>query len=174
MHVLKRRVIWCHAVVLQVRNDLHAILGLILLGQGDGNLLGAVVSEVEENHHVTFLDASVNSRVDDGLDELVGHPFVIGFLDGTHHVVTLLADTSCQHIIGHLDAVPVVVAVHRIVATNDCRNGSSALLAMLGNGIDKAFAAFGVGVTTIHEAVNKHFLQTIILGDVTQRHQVLL
>ena len=72
VHVLEGRVVGRHAVVLQAGDDLHAVVGLVLLGQGDGNLLGAVVAEVEENHHVTFLDAAINRRVDDGLDELVG------------------------------------------------------------------------------------------------------
>ena len=174
MNILEGGIIGGHAVILQAGNDLHAVLGHVLLSQRNGNLLGAVVAEVEEEHHIALLDASVNSRVDDGFDKLVGNALVIGLLDGTHHIVALLAHASRKHVIGHLDAIPVVITVHRIIAANNGGHCTSALLAVLSDSCYKALAALGVGVTTIHETVNKHTLQGILLGDVAQGHQVLL
>ena len=174
MHVLEGGIIGGHAVILQARDDLHALFRHILLGQSDSDLLGAVIPEVEENHHVTLLDAAIDGRVDDGLDELIGYAFVIGFLDGSNHVIALLALTSGQHIVCHLNAVPVVVAVHSVVASNDGGDCTRTLLAVLGNGVDKSLAALRIGVTAIHEAVNIYPFQTVFLGDVAQCHQVLL
>ena len=174
MHVLEGRVIRCHAVVLKVLDDCHAVIGFVLLGQSNGDLLGTVVAEVEEDHHVTLLDATVNCCVDDGFDELVGHAFVIRFLNGFHHVVALLASACGQHVVGHLDAVPVVVAVHGIVATDNGGHDASALLAVFHYLTNESLAALGVGVTTIHETMNKHLLQAIFLSNVAQGHQVLL
>ena len=174
VHVLESGVIGCHAVVLQTGDDLHAVAWLVLLGQGYGYLLGAVVAEVEENHHVAFLDAAVNGRVDDGFDKLIGHTFVIRLLNSPYHVVALLADAGSQHVISHLDAVPIVVTVHRIVATDNGCYCAGTLLAVLKHRVNKALAALGVGVTAIHEAVHIHLLQAVFLGDVTQGHQMLL
>ena len=174
MHILESGVIGRHAVVLQARDDLHAVFGLVLLRQGDGNLLCAVVAEVEKDHDVTFLDSTIDRRVNDGLDELIGHTLVIGLLDGTHHVVTLLALAGSEHVIGNLDAVPVVVAVHCIVTANNGCYGASTLLAVLCYRVDEAFAALGVGVATVHETVHEYLLQAIFLSDVAQGHEVLL
>ena len=135
-------------------------------------MLGAVVTEVEEDDHVTFLDATVNRVVNDGFDKLIGDALIVGFLDGIHHIIALLADTCSEHVIGYFNAVPVIVAVHGIVATDNGGHCSGTLLAVLYDLANKTFSTLGVGITTVHEAVDVDLFQAILLGDVAQRHEV--
>ena len=119
MDALERSVVGGHAVVLQTGDGVHAFLGHVLLGEHDGQLLGAVVAVVEENHGVAFLDGAVESAVHDGLHELVGHAFVIGFLHCLHHVGSLLSGSADEHVVGFLHTCPTLVAVHGIETSHD-------------------------------------------------------
>ncbi len=93
IHARKRCIVGCHAVVLQSRNGLHTLLRHVLLGQYDGELLGAVVAEVDEDDDVTLFDETVDAAVVDRFDELVGDTFVVALLHGSNHIGSLLALT---------------------------------------------------------------------------------
>ena len=60
VHTLEVSVVWSHTVVLQSRDGLHTLLRHILLRQGDGHLLGAVVTEVDEDNNITLFNATIN------------------------------------------------------------------------------------------------------------------
>ena len=60
VHALEVGIVWRHAVVLQSRDGLHALLWHILLRQSDGHLLSTVVTEIDEDYNITLFDASVN------------------------------------------------------------------------------------------------------------------
>ena len=61
VHACERSVVRRHAVVLQTRDGVHALLRHILLGQYDSQLFSAVVAVVEEDHYIAFLDGAVES-----------------------------------------------------------------------------------------------------------------
>ena len=98
---------------------MHTFLGHILLGEYHGEFLGAVVAVVEENHHVALLDGAVDTGIVDGLYKFIGDTFVVTLLHGSHHIGSLLALAIDEQVICHLDALPALVAVHGIVATDD-------------------------------------------------------
>ena len=153
VHALERGVVGCHAVVLQTGDGLHALFRHVLLGEHNGEFLGTVVAEVDEDHHVALLDAAVDAGVMDGLDKLVGDTLVIALLHGLHHVGGLLACAVDKKVIAFFHALPTLVAVHGIEATHDAGNGSVVLGAYVGHLLNEALATLRVGVAAVHEAV---------------------
>ena len=124
--------------------------------------------------HVAFLDGAVESAVVDGFDELIRHTLVVRFLHGLHHIVSLLALAVHQQFVGFLDAAPALVAVHGIEASHDAGDASGTLCAVVGQLLDEALAALGVGITAVHEAVDKGaFADAIFLGDVAELEEVV-
>ena len=125
-------------------------------------------------YHVAFLDGAVESAVVDGFDELVRHTLVVRFLHGLHHVVRLFALAVHQQLVGFLDAAPALVAVHGIEAAHDAGDASGALCTMVGQLLDEALAALGVGITAVHEAVDEGaFADAIFLGNVAELEEVV-
>ena len=104
---------------MQAGNHSHAGFGNIVLGEGYGEFLGAVVAVVEEYDSVPFLDGAVDSGIVDWLDEFVGHVLVIALLHGGCHVACLLAFAFDEKVVGHFHALPAFVAVHGVVAAYD-------------------------------------------------------
>ena len=173
VHALEAGVIRRHAIVLQARNGLHPLFRHVLLREHDGQLLGAVVAVVEEDHHVALLDGSVHRGVVDGLHELVRHTLVIGLLHGRHHVRGLLAFALHQEVVGLLHAVPALVAVHGIETPDDGRDDATGLLALGLQLLDKSFPALRVSVAAVHEAVHVGVLDAVLLGNLTKFEQVV-
>ena len=60
VNALEACIVWSHAVVLQVLDGVHAFLWHILLSQYLGQLLGTVVTVVDEDNNITLLDSTVN------------------------------------------------------------------------------------------------------------------
>ncbi len=80
----------------------------------------------------------------------------------------MLAFALHEQIIGHLHAVPALVAVHGIVAADDAGHGAGTLGAMILQLLDESLARAGVGVAAVHEAVQIHLLQAVVGRDVAQ------
>ena len=164
MNTRERSIVWCHAIILQSGNRLHALLRHILLGQHDGQLLGTVVTEVDEDNHVTLLNQSIDSCIVNRFDELIRHTLVIALLHGSHHVAALLTLTLDEQVVSLLDTLPALVTVHGIETTHNAGDGSVILGTYLADLLDEALTALGVRVTTIHETVYECLvLQTIVL-----------
>ncbi len=165
-----------HAAIVE-RQGVHAGLGHILLRQHNGKLLRAVVAVVEEDYHVVGPDRAHGLAVGvdphDGLDELVGHVGVIGFLYGGGHVGSMLADAVDQGVVGDLHALPTLVAVHGVIPADDrsdlARRSGQMLLQLL----DEALAAARVGIAAVHEAMDERIVDLVLGGDVAQLEKML-
>ena len=68
-----------------------------------------------------------------------------------------------EQVISFLYTFPTLVAVHCIETSHDAGDGCAVVITHVLKLLNEANATLRVGVTTIHEAVNKHFLQTILL-----------
>ena len=154
----KRSIIRSHAIVFQSGNGLHAVVGHILLSEHLGKFLSAVVAEIDEDHHVALFNKTVYTGVMDRLDELVGNAFVIAFLHGFHHVLSLLALSGYDEVVGFLHTLPALVAVHGIETAHDAGNGGIVLGAAVGDLLNEALTRLGVGVASVHEAMNEHLI----------------
>ena len=77
-----------------------------------------VGAEVEAQDAVAVLHAFVVAD-DGGHDELVGHVVRVGVLHHLHRIVEMGAVGFGERGIGLGDAVPALVAVHRVVAADD-------------------------------------------------------
>ena len=152
---------------------MHTFFRHILLGEHLGDFFCAVVAIVEENHHIAFLDTSIHGAIHHRLHEFVGNAFVIRILHGLHHVVGRASHAVHELVVSQFHAVPTFIAVHSIVATSDSGNHTCALCEVIFHILNKALAAFWVGVTTVHEAVEIHFFKTIFFSNVAKRKQVV-
>ena len=124
VNALEVGIVGGHAVVLQAWDDVHALLRHILLREGNGHFLGAVVAEIDENDHVAFLNTSVDSSVVDGLDEFVGHTLVIAFLHGLYHIGGLFAHAIHYQVVAFLHTLPSLVTVHGVETSYNAGNSS--------------------------------------------------
>ena len=164
----ERCIIRSEAVVLQTRNGVHTLCVHILLCQDYGKFLGAVIAEVEEDDSVTLLYAAVISLVYDRLHKLIGNTLCIRLLDSLNHIGSLTALTVYQLVISNLDTFPALVTVHCIITANYGGN----LITTLYKLIDKALAALGIGVTTVHEAVYVCLVNSILTCYVGKAEQM--
>ena len=164
VYTSERSVVWSHAIVLQSGDGLHALFLHILLSEHNGELLGTVVTEIDEDDNVALLNQSVDRSIVDRLDKFVGNTLVIAFLHGLYHVGGLLANTLHDEVVTFLHTLPALVAVHRIETAHDRSNGSIVLFALCLHLLDESFTRTGVSVTSVHETVNESLvLQSIVL-----------
>ena len=173
VYSLERSIVRRHAVILQTGDGLHALLVHILLCQHDGQLLSTVVAVVEEDYNITFLDGAVNGGIVNGLDELVGNAFVVAFLHSLHHIGSLLAFTGDEQVVSHLHAVPALVAVHCIEATDNACDGGVCALDVVGQLLYETLTRAGVCITTVHEAMHESLLDAVLLRNVAQGKQMV-
>ena len=166
-------------------DGLHALLRHVLLGEHCGDLAGAVVAEVVEDDGIALGDESqglaggIHAAV--GLYELVGHALVVGALHGGYGVGELLALTAYDQVVGHLDTVPPLVAVHGVVAADDAGDdGTLRGIGVFGTELSalglqllyEALAAAGVAVAAVHEAVDIYLGQLILCGHLEELVEV--
>ena len=179
MHAREGVVVGRHAIVLQIGNGCHAQLRHILLREHRGQLPGAVAAEVEEDDHVALLDAAVDVAIDQRLHELIGVLVLLGVavvarLYALHHVVHLATLAVHDEVVGLLDAVPVLVAVHGVVTADDrCDAACARLVHVPLNVGNEALAGVGVGISAIHEAVDVAVEDVVLLGYVQEFQQVV-
>ena len=122
MYAFERCIIRSHAVVLQARNDVHALFRHILLSQHYGQLFRTVVTIVEEDNYITFLNGSVEVTIYNRLDKFVRHTFVIRFLHSLNHIGSYFTFAVYQQVISHFHTFPTFVAIHCIETTYDRSN----------------------------------------------------
>ena len=179
MQPLERTVVRRHAAVVQPRNSLHSLLRHVLLGQNDRDLFRAVVAVVEENHYIAFCNPSVAIRVHQRLHELIRvlmllRMAVVATLHSGYHVGLLTTNAVHQLIIRHFDALPALVAVHRIETTDDRSDMCAVCVAYFLQVGYKPFAATRIGVTTVHETVDEGLLcHAVFFRDLHQLEQVV-
>ena len=174
MYALERSIIRSHAIVLQTRNCMHALFRHILLSQNDSQLFRTVVTIVEEDHYIAFLDGSVETAVYNRLDEFVGYTFIVRFLHGLYHVGSNLTLTVNQQIVSFLHTFPTFVAVHCIETSYDRSDTSGRLCTVSSQLFDEAFSALRVCITSVHETVDESsVLQTVFLSNVAKFEQMI-
>ena len=156
---------------------MHTCLRHILLSQCYGNLASAVVTVVEEDNHIVWLDSAdcvalaVNRY--DRLNELVGYALCVRSLNSTNHIGSLLANAVNQAVVSNLHTLPTLVTVHCIVATDNRANLTCRLSHMLLQSLNKALTTLRVGIATVHKAVYECILNAVVLRDVAQLEQVV-
>ena len=122
MQTLKRCIVWSHTAVVE-RHCVHTCLRHILLCEHLCNLTSAVITVVEEDNHIVWLDSAdsvalcVNSH--DRLDKLVGYTLCIRLLNCTNHIGSLLTYTINQAVVSNLYTLPTLVTIHCVVTTNN-------------------------------------------------------
>jgi 2,3-bisphosphoglycerate-independent phosphoglycerate mutase len=104
---------------LQVLDGCHPLLGHVLLREHLCELLGTVIAEIDENHHIPLLYPAVHAGIVDGFHKLVGHILVVTFLHSLHHVGGLLALVLHEQVVGLFHPIPPLVTVHGIEAADD-------------------------------------------------------
>ena len=77
MYAFKRSIIRSHAVILQARNSFHAFFRHVLLRKYDGQLFGTVVTVVEENNYIAFLDSTIEVGIVNRFDKFIGYTFIV-------------------------------------------------------------------------------------------------
>jgi len=111
---------------------------------------------------------------DDGLQELVSLALLVAFLDGLDWVGALLALSADDTLHTQLDAVPALVAVHDIVASDDGGDLANAdLLGLVEQLLHVTRAALGVRVAAVAEEVDEDLRHLHLLGDLEQADQVV-
>ena len=174
VNTLERCIVRSHAVELQVLDSHHALFRHIFLSQYDSQFLRTVVTVVEEDHYVAFLDSTVYSRIVDWLDEFVSYTFIVRFLHSLYHVSSILTLTCYQEVVSFLHTFPTLVAVHGIETAYDRSDSTSALSAVSSQLFDEALTALRVSITTVHEAVDEcTFAYTVFLSDIAKLEQVI-
>ena len=172
----ERGIVGGHAEILQSCDGLHSGLGHIVLGQHGGQLFGAVVAVVEEDYGVVLCDETFalgERGIVDRLYEFVGNAVGIALLNSSGHVGGLGAGAGSQQVVGLLDALPALVAVHGVVAAYDRGDAARGLGHVLFEAFDEAFARVRVGVTAVHEAVDIDLLQAVVCRDVEQCEEMV-
>ena len=146
----------------------------LVVHEDAGHLAGAVRPEVDEHHRVPFGHAAALAG-DAGHHELVGDAVGIAALDALFPVAGLLALAVDKGGVGFLLAVPVLVAVHGVVAAGDGGDLADADgVQLVLDVLQEALAVVGVGVAAVHDGMDVHVFGAQGLGHIQQAEQVLL
>ena len=148
-------------------------------GQAAGNLAGAVGAEVEIDADVAVANSADGLAAavgdDEWNDELVGDAAVVGLLHALHRIGVAAAFGVAEdhRVESLLFAVPLLVAVHGVVAAADGGDFADAVLAhLLLELLDVAGAIGRKRVAAVHEAVDEDALHAVLLGHAQERVQV--
>ena len=110
---------------------------------------------------------------DDGLEEFIVLPLGIAFLDGADGVVGLLAVAQDDTPEAELDAVPALVPIHGVVATDD---GGELPDAELTETVEELLqvgdGALGVGIAAIGKEVDEDVGYAELAGDLEESKQM--
>ena len=173
---LELRIVRRHAAIIE-RQPLHAELGHILLRQCDRQFLRTVIAEIEEDHDVAFADRAERTVLavdaDDRLDELVGHALVVRLLHGGDRIGRLLALALYEQVVCQLDALPTLVAVHRIVAADDRRDPAGRPFQMTLQRFDKTLTTARIGIASVHEAMHESLIHAVMLRYVAKLKEMV-
>ena len=138
------------------------------LGEGAGDLSGAVGAEVEEDDAVALFHQrhGLAARHDvGGEDELVRHILFIRLFNGCRGVFRLDAVAEGEHLVCLDHALPAVVSVHGVVSAADGGDGAAAdLFHLILQSAHKARARGGRYVSAVHEAVHEHVGKPFLLA----------
>ena len=152
------------------------------LGDGARHLARAVGAEIEENHGVVIANRSnrrgrrCGARCNhDRIDEFIGDATFVAAADGLDRIGGFHRGIAVNHgAIGALDALPAVVAIHRVVAAGERCDAPAANLAdFLLQLLDVFDAAVRRSVATVHEAVDEDALDVMFTRHPKKRVEVL-
>ncbi len=149
----------------------------IRIDKGAGNLSGPVRPEVEKDHRITLRYGGHRPALlsyHTGKHKFIGVPRLIGGFHGGDSRSHGHAAAKGHSVISLLYSVPTLVAIHRIVAAH---NGGNLAEIQLTHPLlqlnDVVLAAGGGNIPAVHEAMNVHILQALILSKFDQSHQVI-
>ena len=161
-----------HAVVVQIRYGHHALIRHILLRKHNRHLSRAIITIIEEDNNIAFLDFSERltiAHMHNRLNELVRYIGIVGCLHSLMHILEISTDTVHQTIVRNLHAFPTFVTVHGIETSLNCCDFTGSFLHLCFEFINESDTRTRVGITTIHEAMYKRAtVQTILLCNLQQ------
>src|SRR6185295_18034276 len=111
---------------MRVRSDW--LRKIVKAGNGERarDLARAICAKVEKDHRVAVLNGRyrlvIFARDHDGLDKFIGDATLVRFSDGGQWIPGRLAFAINQHSIRALDALPTLVAIHRVVSPDHRRH----------------------------------------------------
>src|SRR5262249_25942808 len=111
----------------------------------------------------------------EGKDEFVGDPLIVGLLDSLHRVdvgpaVALAVD---HRVVGFLRALPPLIAIHGVITSGDAGNFADAVFAnLLLQLFHESGATVRGSIAAIHKTMDVHTLDTLLLAHLKQRVEV--
>ena len=98
---------------------------------------------------------------------------VVARLYARRHIGHLATLTVYEQVVSQLDAVPVLVAIHSVVAADGCcDSANSRLVDILLQVSNKALTCPGIRITTVHKAMQIAIPDAILLSDVDEFQQM--
>ena len=173
VYTFERSVVRSHTVILQPGNSVHTRLRHILLRQNDCQFLSTVITVIEENNDIAFLNGTVYIGIHNRFDELIRYTFIVRLLHSLHHVSSFLTDTVYQQVVCLFHTFPTFITVHGIVTSDNRSYFTGRLGTVCFQLFDKAFTAFRVCVTSVHKAMNESILNIIFFSNITKFEQVI-
>ena len=145
--------------------------------QHNGQLLGPVVTEIEEDHHISRLYRShglsglvhANNR----FDKLIGHTRVIRSLHSRLGVRYRSPHAIHQQVISLLDTLPAGITIHGIIASDHGSDLTRGLFHVILQLTDKTLSTLRIRVPAVHKTMNKGFLDPELLRQITQGKHVI-
>ena len=165
-------------IVLRHADVVDVLLGALeavelVVHERTGDLTRAVGAEVCKDDRVVVLDGRALGH-DDRNNELVGHACVVGRLHGLVRGSRVLADALGDCVVRLLDALPALVAVHRVVTARDRRDAAQLEgVDLVLQTVDIFNAGLRRGVAAVHEAVEADLAQAVAARQFEQREHVV-
>ena len=162
---------------MDLRPDAALEAGKIRQQEGVGEFAGAVGAEIEAQHHVAIAHPlMVWLGKHHRRHELVGlvvEPVAIRHRLAGQHVAPF---PLAQHdgVPSELDAVPALVAVHRVIAADDRGDAGAALGGLILDFGQIGLAAGGRGVAAIGERVDEDVAHAGLLGELDHGDELVL
>ena len=168
------RVVFRHTDIVHGETTIAALEALeIVIHKDAGHLARAVRAEVDEHNRIALLHAAAFAG-DARHDKLIRHVVGIALFDGFQRAARVVALAVDERGIRLFLAIPVGIAVHRVVTARHGRNFAHAqLVELLLKILKEALAGMRVGVAAIHDAVDVQLFRAQMLGQIQQTEQVV-
>ena len=149
------------------------LVKIILDAEAAGDLTCAVRTEVEEDDGIAVLDGRDRLAVFHDYcrnNELVRNALLVRILDRLYAGSRRNAFTQRQRTVCLLNAVPAVVAVHRVISSGDHAKLTDAdLIHLVLQLLRKLYTTLGRSITTVKESMYKDLIQPVSLRHLKQR-----
>ena len=161
MKAFKCCIIRCHCAIMQWY-CFHSLVREIFLGKGNSELPCPVITKVNKDNHISFLDCSYRITIiinhDDRFHKLISNTCIIRLLHGTEYVGCRCSFAVDNKVVSLLNSFPSFIPVHCIISSYKRSYLTVRFAQVVEQVLHISLSASRIGITSVTKAMYKNLL----------------